>query len=68
MQNLRIRRGNINMTQKEFAAAVGVKQSTVSLWESGIIFPTADKLPAIARVLHCSIDELFSNEEKKEAG
>ena len=68
MQNLRVRRGDVNMTQKAFADAVGVKQATVSLWESGIIYPTADKLPAIARVLRCSIDDLFSEEEKKEAG
>ncbi len=68
MQNLRVRRGDVNMTQKAFADAVGVKQATVSLWESGVIYPTADKLPVIARVLRCSIDDLFSEEEKKEAG
>ena len=68
MQNLRVRRSDVNMTQKAFADAVGVKQATVSLWESGVILPTADKLPAIARVLRCSIDDLFSGEEKKEAG
>ena len=68
MQNLRVRRLDINMTQKAFADAVGVKQSTVSLWESGVILPAADKLPAIARMLRCSIDDLYSDEEKKEAG
>lgn len=47
------------LTQYTFAERLGVKQSTVSMWENGENIPTADKLPRIAELLHCSIDELF---------
>ena len=47
------------MTQAELAAKLGVSQTVVSDWESAKKYPTADKLPAIAAVLNCTIDALF---------
>lgn len=52
------------LTQYAFAERLGVKQSTVSMWENGENMPTADKLPKIAGILRCSIDELFSTETR----
>ena len=47
------------LTQKALAQLIGVSRTTVSMWESGEVYPRADKLPELARILGCSIDELF---------
>lgn len=50
------------MTQAELAAKIGVTQPIVASWESGSKRPRADKLPKLAQVLGCTIDELFRRE------
>jgi transcriptional regulator with XRE-family HTH domain len=35
------------------------------MWESGSVNPTADKLPAIAALYGCSIDELYEPQEQE---
>ncbi len=47
------------MTQEELSREIGVKRTTVSMWELGHSMPTADKLRIIANVLCCSVDELL---------
>lgn len=54
------------MTQQELATALGIDQSTVSLWEIEKTHPRAKLLPKIAKLLNCSIDELL-NESKSPA-
>lgn len=49
-------------TQKEVARILGVKGSSVSKWENGTAKPRADKLPAIAKLYGCSIEELLSED------
>lgn len=56
------------MTQVELASAVGVKQSTVAEWERGTSFPMASKLPALAALFGCTIDELFRDPQKEAPG
>ena len=53
-----------DITQEQFAEEIGVSQATVSAWENNISHPTSDKLPAIAKALHCTIDELYSDNNK----
>ncbi len=48
------------MTQKQVADSMGVLTSAVSNWESEVALPRARQLPQLARVLGCSIDELFA--------
>lgn len=48
-------------SQKEVATALGVKTSTISKWENGLTKPRADKLPAIAKLYGCSIEELLAD-------
>ncbi len=48
------------MSQEDLAAAVNVKQSTVSKWESGEIAPTPDRQLAIARALRIDARVLFA--------
>lgn len=60
--NLKRLREAKDMTQMELASAVGVVQSAVGNWESGTRKPTADKLPKLAAILGCTIDDLFKKE------
>lgn len=59
MKGLLKLRKKSKLTQCELAEQLGVGQSTIAMWESGEVMPTADKLPRIAKVLHCKIDDLF---------
>ncbi|MEU9396426.1 helix-turn-helix transcriptional regulator [Streptomyces sp. NPDC048324] len=47
------------ISQAEAAAALGVADSTVAGWETGLAIPDAEKLPALARVLKRGLDDLF---------
>lgn len=48
-----------NLQQKQVAAHMGVLQTAVSNWETEVALPKARELPWLARVLGCSIDDLF---------
>ena len=60
---LRELREAAQITQLELGVRVGVEQNTVSQWESGARQPRADKLPQLARILGCTIDDLFQDEQ-----
>lgn len=47
------------LRQYELAARVGVKQASVSAWESGQAYPSAENLLKLADILHCTVDELL---------
>ena len=49
------------ITRVQLADAMGVSTMAVHKWVSGQAYPSADKLPQLARVLGCSIDELFDD-------
>ena len=51
-------------TQLEVAKAVGVKPSAVSKWERGLAKPRADKLPQLAKLYGCTIEELLADDGK----
>ena len=53
------KRESIKLTQEELANMLNVKRSTVSMWETGEAMPRADKLPELAKILECSIDDLY---------
>lgn len=60
MLQLKRRRVAAGFSQMQLAKALGVKSTaTVSMWESGQREPKASRLPEIARVLGCSIEDLF---------
>ena len=56
IRRLRENRG-LNMTQ--LASAMDVTVVAVRKWELGETMPSADKLPALADLLGCTIDELY---------
>ncbi len=57
-----------NLTQEDFASALGVTAQAVSKWENNVSCPDIMLLPKIAEILGVSIDELMGVkpiEEKK---
>ncbi len=46
----------------QLADAMGVSPSCITKWVQGTALPSADKLPRLATVLGCTIDELYDRE------
>jgi len=61
LKELREARG---MKQISLALALNVDQTAVSKWESGECSPRADKLPKLAKLLDCTIDELLQDSKQ----
>lgn len=59
LPGLRPRRKAAGMTLQDVAAAMGCSINAVALWERGGSLPTVDKLPQLARLLGCSVDDLY---------
>lgn len=51
-----------NLTQAKLADFLNIRQSTVAMWETGESLPRADKLPELAKILGCTVDELLRDE------
>lgn len=52
-------REKAELSQIDVAESLGVTQGAVSQWEKGESNPSADKLPELAKILGCTIDELY---------
>ena len=52
-----------NMTQEELGKEIGVTRSTIAMWETNSAKPRSDKIPLLAKVLNCSIEDLFKTEK-----
>lgn len=60
-----LRKGK-NMTQMELADEMGVSYQAVSNWERGNSMPDISKLPQLALILGCSVDEILGESEATE--
>ena len=61
-------REHAGISQEEIGERMGVGQNTVSQWETGTRTPRASVLPKLAKILNCTIDELFGVEpDRKES-
>lgn len=49
----------LRLSQEDLAAACGTSRESVRLWESGLSWPSAKYLPALAKALGCSIEDLY---------
>ena len=47
------------LRQYELADRMGVKQASVSAWESGAAMPSAANLIKLADILDCTVDEIL---------
>ena len=61
IKSLRLKK---NISQETLADILGVNQTAVSQWEMGKSNPASNKLPKLAEVLQCSIDNLFEDGEE----
>ena len=64
MSRLQQLRESRRITQAELARQASVTQQAVAKWEARESFPRADKLPVLARILGCTINDLFEDNEK----
>lgn len=60
-------REKAGLTQLELALRMNVGQSCIAMWENGENSPRADKLPELARILGCTIDDLYSEDDQQTA-
>ncbi len=58
---LLILRKKAGLTQKSAAEMLGVKQSTISMWESGSSKPRIEMLLKIADVYNCDVAKLLES-------
>lgn len=49
-------------SQKDLAGEMNVTESAISLWESDRRKPKLDRAIELAKILDCTIDELFEEE------
>ncbi len=56
---IREHREKLGMTKSELAQIMGVDASAVTRWETGEAMPRASKLPKLADLFGCTIDELY---------
>ena len=54
------KRKTLGMTQESLAAQLGISSQAVSKWENDISAPDIALLPALAKALNCTTDELLS--------
>lgn len=64
--NLKRERTNKDVTQHELARKIGVRQNTVSAWESAERYPTLDHIYDIANFLGISVSTLVCLPEQTE--
>ncbi len=64
-QRLRQIRKERNLTQKQLAELIGVKNSVISFYEVGERTPSLEALVKLARVLHVSTDALLGIEKSE---
>ena len=59
MNMIKILREEKKLTQVQLAKFLKVGQSTIVFWENGGCMPRAEKLPKLAQILGCTVDDLF---------
>ena len=64
MNQIRACREKKNLSQAEVARRLEISQQAISKWESGEADPRSDKLPLLAMILGCSIEELLTSKEE----
>lgn len=58
-ENLKKRRKELGLTQKELGRRIGYSEKAISKWEIGVCIAPSATLPILAEALHTSIDSLL---------
>nr|DAY12377.1 MAG TPA: helix-turn-helix domain protein [Caudoviricetes sp.] len=58
-------RERAGLTQVQISKVLDIPQSTIASWETGRALPRADKLPQIAKLLKCTVDELLLEDREE---
>lgn len=61
---IRERRLELGMSQQEMAEALGVTQSAICQWETGVNTPTNENLMGLADILDCEVGDLVPKSKK----
>lgn len=59
MNNLKVRREELNLTQKEMAEKLGVTYQAYAHYESGRCEPSLGTVYQMAKIWNCSCDEII---------
>lgn len=59
MNRFKLFRVLAELSQKQAADKLGVKQVSVWQWEHGVTYPKAERLPEIAKLYGCSVSDFF---------
>ena len=62
--NIKALRLKRNLLQSDIAEKMNIDRSTVAKWETGATYPRADKLPELAKILRCSMNQLMKKSEE----
>lgn len=65
MNNIKLYRKRLKITQQHLSDLVACDRSSVSRWELEYNKPREDMQIKIAQALDCSIDDLFNSEDKE---
>jgi len=70
MNNIKCLRKKCNLSQEALGNKLNVCQQAIAKWEKGKTYPAANKLPELAKVLKCTIDDLLKvcDSDEKEGG
>lgn len=60
-ESMKVFREKAGLSQAAVADALGIRQSTVAMWETGANIPRAEKLPALAKLYGCTVDDLLKD-------
>lgn len=60
--SFKMQRKKAGLTQEEAAKALGISGAAVAQWETGETMPSTKRLPEIAKVYGCTVDELLREE------
>ena len=66
LEGLAPRRKAARLTQFQLAERIGVERGALAMWEIGKSWPSAQLLPALAELLSCSIEDLYTAPETPE--
>lgn len=59
MKGLKEKRKEKGLTMCRLASAIGVRQSTISMWENGEAFPRKPALDKLCEFFKCKVDDLL---------